>query len=306
MYGMTGTSLPQSVLAWREHGRHLDIGGNAIFVVDTGAAGAADSGAAGAAGGDAVVILHGFPGSSHDWARVVPLIARRRRVVVFDLLGYGLSDKPPDASYSLFGFADLAEAVLAETGVRRCALVAHDLGDTVAAELLHRHNAGQLGLSVERAILTNGSIFIDMARLTRGQRLALALPGRALPFPLPTWLLRRSLRESFTRDAPPPDGAVEELVSLVRHHDGARLIPKQIRYIAERRAHQPRWTAALVDYDGPLTALWGDRDPIAVAAMPRRLAELRPETELVTWPDIGHWPSIEAPERMAEAIIERL
>ena len=290
------TSLPTAVLAWREQGRYLEIGGAAIFVREAGA----DTGE------PAIVILHGFPGSSYDWAGVVPLLARHRRVICFDLLGYGLSAKPPDASYSLFWFADLTEAVLARLGVTRCVLVSHDLGDTVAAELLHRHNAGTLSFGVERAILTNGSIFIDMARLTRGQKLALALPGRALPFPLPRWLLRRSLAESFAPDAPPPEGAVAGLSALVRHHGGARLIPKQIRYLRERRAHQPRWTAALVDFPGPLTAMWGERDPIAVIGMPRRLAELRPGTELVIWPDVGHWPSIEAPERVAEAIIERL
>ncbi|MGH3738355.1 MAG: alpha/beta fold hydrolase [Micromonosporaceae bacterium] len=288
-------TLPDAVAAWRDSGRHLDVDGQRTFTVDTGAR-----------GGVPVVILHGFPGSSYDWARVVPLLAEHRRVVVCDLPGYGLSGKPATASYSLFDQASTVTAVLAALDIRRCVLVAHDMGDTVAAELLHRHHAGTLGVGIERVILTNGSIFIDQARLTRGQRLALALPGRALPFDLPRWLLRRSLRESFTPDAPAPPGAIEEMVSLIRYGGGARLITRQIRYVKERRTHQERWTAALVDYPGPLTAIWGERDPIAVLAMPRRLAELRPDTELLTWPDIGHWPSVEAPDRLAEAITTRL
>ncbi|MGH3647489.1 MAG: alpha/beta fold hydrolase [Micromonosporaceae bacterium] len=289
-------TLPDAVAAWRDAGRHLDVDGWQIFVVDAGDP----------AAGTPVVILHGFPGSSYDWARVVPLLAEHRRVVVCDLLGYGLSAKPPGASYSLFELANIVTATLTAAGAERCVLVAHDIGDTVAAELLHRHHAGTLPIALERVILTNGSIFIDQARLTRGQRLALAMPGRALPFGLPRWLLRRSLRESFAPASPAPSGAIDAMVSLIEYGGGARLLTKQIRYILERRQYQQRWTAALVDYPGPMTALWGALDPIAVLGMPRRLAELRPDTEVVTWPDIGHWPSVEAPERLAAAITARL
>ncbi len=48
--------------------------------------------------------------------------------------------------------------------------------------------------------------------------------------------------------------------------------------------------------------MWGVLDPIAVPAMPQRLAELRPGTEVVLLDGVGHWPSIEAPERVAAEI----
>ena len=289
--------LPDSVLGWRDTGRYLDIGGNSIFVVDVGPSAGTDA--------PPIVILHGFPGSSYDWCRVVPLLAARRRVVAFDLLGYGLSAKPRDALYSLFEFSDLTEAVLSAVGVRRCVLVSHNIGDTVAAELMQLQKEEKLSFRIDRAVLTNGSIFIDLAHLTRGQRLALVLPERPLPFGLPDWLLRRSLAESFAAEAPPPDDAIDAMVALIQREAGSRLIPRQIGYVQERRINQERWTQALVEFAGPMTAIWGERDPIAVLAMVRRLAELRPATEVVTWPDVGHWPSVEAPERLAEAILAR-
>jgi pimeloyl-ACP methyl ester carboxylesterase len=288
-------ALPAAVRAWREGGRFITLAGQQVFVSDTGSG-----------PGRPVVIVHGFPGSSFDWHEVVPRLAAHRRVVIFDLLGYGLSAKPTSARYSLFEQTELAEAVVAGCGVERCVLIGHDMGDTVVAELLHRHNRGKLAFTVEGVILTNGSIFIDMARLSRGQRLALALPGRTLPVSIPTRFLRRSLMESFAPGAPPPPGAVDAMVALLRHGGGARLLPRQIRYLEERRTHQGRWTAALVDYPGLMTAIWGERDPIAVVAMVRRLRELRPQTEVLTWPDVGHWPCIEVPDRLAGAIIDRL
>lgn len=180
------------------------------------------------------------------------------------------------------------------------------MGDTVTAESVARHNRGRSACSIERVVLTNGSIFIDQARLTRGQRLTMRLPGRATPISLPTGVLRRSLRESFAETAPAPAGAIDTLVALIQHDRGDRLLPKLIRYLEERRDHQLHWTAAFVEYDGPLALLWGELDPIAVIDMAHRLVELRPATTLDTFPDVGHWPSIEAPERLGEALLRIL
>ena len=250
-----------------------------------------------------MVIVHGYPGSSYDFAGVVGQLGRP--VLAMDLLGYGFSAKPRAASYSLFEQADLVEGVLAEAGIEECALVGHDMGTTVVAELLARRNAGRLAFAVPAVVLLNGSIFIDMAQLTRGQRLGLLAHGRALPFPMPQAFLRRNLRESVAPGTNLGPAEIDDLVDLIRIDGGDRLLTRQIGYVRERRRHQEAWTAAFVEYDGRLSAVWGVLDPIAVPAMPRHLADLRPGTDIVLLDGVGHWPSIEAPERVAAEISAR-
>jgi pimeloyl-ACP methyl ester carboxylesterase len=281
--------------AWERRGRHLEVDGNRIFVVEVG------DGA-----GPPLVIVHGFPGSSHDFAAVAERLGSGRRVVLLDLLGFGLSDKPASAGYSLFEQADLVEAVLGRLDIGRCVLIAHDMGDTVVAELMYRHNLGVLGFVPEQVILTNGSIFIDLAQLTSGQRGMLRLPARALPFSPPRWLLARAIDRSFSPRAPAPAGAIDALIEAIEHDGGGRLLPRQNRYILERRAHQDRWTAGLVEYREPLALIWGECDPIAIPEMTARLLELRTDTAVTVLPDIGHWPQLEAPDRLAELIGQRL
>jgi pimeloyl-ACP methyl ester carboxylesterase len=287
------SDLPIAVREWRDQGRFVDHLGHKIFVVDTNSH-----------PGPTVFILHGFPSSSYDWRRVVPELAKRVRVVTFDYLGFGLSDKPVEARYSLFEQADLAEAIAAETGFKKCILVSHDLGDTVAAELLKRSTEGKLSFEIDAAVLTNGSIFIDLVELSAGQQLLLSLPDEVLSDPLPLENLGQGLRELFSREHQPPDEEFDAMVALLRNNGQDQLLPRQIRYIEERRANQDRWTAGLVDYTGPLTALWGEQDPIAVPAMMDRLAEVRSHTKIVRWPDVGHWPPIEVPDRVTAAILE--
>jgi pimeloyl-ACP methyl ester carboxylesterase len=280
------------VQRWRDAGAYVDVGGRQIFVVRRDGI------------GTPIVIVHGYPGSSYDFAGVMD--ALERPVLAMDLLGYGFSEKPVDASYSLFEQADLVEGVLRATGIAECALVGHDMGTTVVAELLSRRNAGLLSFAVTGVVVMNGSIFIEMAHLTRGQRMGLLARGRATPIAMPAAFLRRNLRESIAPGTRVDDQAVEDLVDLIRIGGGDRLLTRQINYIRERRAHQETWTAGFVDFPGPLSAVWGALDPIAVPAMPRHLADLRPGTDVVMLDGVGHWPSIEAPGRVAAEISARV
>ncbi|MGH9213971.1 MAG: alpha/beta fold hydrolase [Acidimicrobiales bacterium] len=298
--------MPTAVAAWQAEGETVDVGGQEIFVVDSGSGSGAGSGAT-AMDEPVLVLLHGFPGSSFDWHHIVPALVGEWRVLTFDFLGFGLSAKPRDVRYSLFAQADLAERLLADRGVTKATLVAHDMGDTVAAELLIRGAEGRAGVGWDGCVLTNGSIFIDQAQLTAGQQALLALPDEPLAEPLGAEGLRAGMAASFPPGRP-SSGELDAMVWLNQLAGGDLLLPRLIRYIEERRQHQPRWTAALRDYPGPLVAAWGDLDPIAVPAMADRLGGLRDETgnpvEVIHWPDVGHWPSVETPDLVAGLITD--
>ena len=124
--------------------------------------------------------MHGFPTSSFDFHHVVDALAEHRRVLLFDMIGYGLSAKP-DRAYTVDLQADVAQAFVADAGVSRLALLTHDLGDTVGGELLARQAEGRWPVEITRRVITNGSIYIEMAHLSTGQQLLLSLPDERLP-----------------------------------------------------------------------------------------------------------------------------
>ena len=84
-----------------------------------------------------MIVLHGFPTSSHDFSAAFAATPNRR-FVTLDFLGYGLSDKPASYGYSLFQQADLVLAVAKHFGVTRAHVWAHDMGTSVATELCAR------------------------------------------------------------------------------------------------------------------------------------------------------------------------
>lgn len=255
-----------------------------------------------------MLILHGFPGSTFEWRHVIADLAIDHRVVAHDFLGFGLSDKPVDGDYSLFTQADRTELVAASLDVPNhdVVIVAHDLGTTVAAELLHRHVDGVLSFHVAGCVLTNGSIFIDLVQLSAGQQLLLDLPDRPLDASLGSELLRSGLAATFPPGLPDDDDELDAIVALVERDGGDLLLPRLIRYVEERRRHQPRWTAGLVAAAVPMAAVWGLGDPIAVPAMVDRLEQLRHdnghELDVVRWTDGGHWPCVERPGELAALV----
>lgn len=283
------------VVEWEARGTRVvvegpDLDPTAVFVVDVAPAGA-DL--------EPLVVVHGFPTSSFDWAHVVDRMASRRRVVLLDLPGYGLSDKP-DAPYTIAASADAVVSVLERLGIDRFAILSHDMGDTVVGELLARNLEGSWPVDVTRRVVTNGSIYIAMAHLTDGQLMLLAQPDeRATHGPGPA-LLAASLVATLASDHHDIDMSTH--AELVCRLGGDALLPRTIRYIEERRANESRFTGAIEAHPSALHILWGPHDPIAVSAMAERLhAEVEGST--LRWIDgAGHYPQIEEPERYLDAL----
>jgi pimeloyl-ACP methyl ester carboxylesterase len=289
------SQVDDGVEAWAKHGAHRQALGHRVFVVDRGPAEAERP------AGAPVLVLHGFPTSSHDWHQALDVLARRRRVVLLDMLGYGLSDKP-DQRYSLFEQADLVEAIARELKLDEVALVTHDMGDSVGGELLARDLDGSLSFGVTRRVLSNGSIYIEMAHLSDGQQLLLSLPDERLADGLGREALAAALRGTLAPASTVPDEVLEAAAELVVRDGGDRLMPRTIRYVEERREHEGRWTGAIERHSAPLTVVWGDADPIAVWPMAERLHEARPDATLVRLRDVGHYPMLEAPDEFTAAV----
>lgn len=288
-----------AVAAWERLGARERVLGREIFVVDLPAERETL---------EPVLVLHGFPSSSFDWRRVLEPLSRDRRVLLFDMLGYGLSEKPLNHAFTLGEQADIATEVVRARGIDACALVTHDVGDSVGGELCARALDGAPPFEIVARVVTNGSIYMDLVQLSAGQQLMLALPDEALPeehAPGPD-LVKPSLAATFAAATQPDDEELDAQWRLVARSGGNRILPRLIRYVEERRVHELRWTGAIERHPAPLTIVWGDADPIAVFAMAERLASRRPDATLHRLEGIGHYPMIEAPERFGAIVGEGL
>lgn len=286
---------------WAARGRTItwvDSDGNTndIFVVDVPATNES--------GNDPLLVLHGFPSSSYDWAHVLPALCAERRVILFDFLGFGLSSKP-DRRYSMRMQADVAEAVAADLGLTSVAMITHDMGNTVGGELLRRSLESTLAFDISRRVLTNGSIYIDMAQLTAGQQLLLSLPDE------PTELVaaegyQAGLAGTFSEHSDVSTDELETHWLFAAHNGGNSMLPRTIRYIEDRRKEERRYTGAIEEHPSPVGVVWGEDDPVAVVAMTKSFHDARLDAPITILDRVGHYPMVENPKRFADAVLEYL
>ncbi|MBI5928702.1 MAG: alpha/beta hydrolase [Chloroflexi bacterium] len=275
------------ILTWQQTGDYLSFKGHRIFVRTQGNANA-----------EPILFLHGFPTSSYDYARVAPLLDRQFRLIFFDYLGYGFSDKPHQHPYSLFEQAEMTQVVAQHFGLTKTRLVAHDVGNSVTLEVMRRGEP-----EISQLVMLNGSVLLDDYRPLITQKLLL----HPIIGPIVT-KLRLIRKPAFARQfgklfaTPLTTSEIDEFWSLIQYNDGMGIYHLLIQYLRERKIHEHTWLDALKVHAAPLTVVWGQRDPVAVPSIAKAILGRRPDTAYFPLDDIGHFPQWEAPERVAEII----
>jgi pimeloyl-ACP methyl ester carboxylesterase len=250
-----------------------------------------------------LVCFHGFPTSSWDWHRLLPYLKNHRRVLVFDFPGYGLSGKPPTRDYSLKRQLDAAEALMRFVHIRDFDLLAHDMGSSVACEMLRRREQGDYPFELKSLTLLNGGIYMDLHQPLLTQRLLRTPVVGPLTARLSSWrVFRMQYPKVYARPEQFDEAHYREQWALMLYNEGRRTLAKVAGYMNERSRMGEQWTGPLHRLELPLRVIWGRQDPIAVYAIAQKLAGQNRGAELITLDDIGHYPQLEAPGVVAEIL----
>jgi pimeloyl-ACP methyl ester carboxylesterase len=291
--------LPARVAAWRARGTDEEFRGRRIHVFDR------------EGDGPLLLFLHGFPSSSYDWRLLLEQEARHAALAP-DFLGFGLSEKPRDHDYTLHWQADMVEELVRRHGrAMPVFIVAHDMGTSVATELMARDLEGSLDMKLAGVLLLNGSMVQDAASPTLGQRLLRSAVGPLFSRLSSERFFRQQFGSIFSPEHPLIDEEAEDQWALVCAGGGRTLAHKTIRYMEERFRHAERWHGALTNWPpveggssgsaprAPAFSLaWGMLDPVATENVLDAVVRLRPEAEVTRFDDLGHYPQIEDPGRV--------
>ena len=244
--------------------------------------------------GDPLILLHGFPASSHLWRDVVPHLPRGHRMVIADLLGYGRSDRPGEHGVSIAAHAERVLALADTLRIEKFAIAGHDLGGGIA-----QHIAVHAPERVSRLALIS-SVAFD-AWPPRELRMARsALPfTRKLPSKPLLNALRRALKDGYEdlergvhsadmylRPFETPGGreAMVEHIAALDHEETEALAPK------------------LKEIAVPTAIIWGEDDPFIAPEAGVRLKRAIKGSGLFMLPGVRHYPPETVPESVAEIL----
>jgi pimeloyl-ACP methyl ester carboxylesterase len=273
--------LPAGVRSGR-----VDVGGVTTRYVEAGPPAARD----------AVVFVHGHPGTARDFDALVAAIGRYARVVAFDVSGYGASEKAARQVQSTAGAAGYLQGVLDGLGIRRAVLAPHDFGG-----LWGLHWAAEHPDALSGVVLIGTGVLIDY--VPHPYAVTWATPGAGEA------QMASTTRENFraTIQATGPRPLPEEFVE--RMYDGYDRATRcaALRYYrsASENLNAGREQAAILRRRSrPALVIWGERDPF-IPANPHaeRQREAFPDARVEVFPDSGHWPFIDNAERTHDLVV---
>jgi pimeloyl-ACP methyl ester carboxylesterase len=243
--------------------------------------------------GPPVVLVHGTPWSSWVWRRVAVRLAERFAVYVFDLLGFGASEKRPGQDVSLAGHGVRLAALLEFWGLDRPAVIAHDIGGAAVlrAHLLHHRQLAALALVDVVALAPWGSPFYRLVR----EHVAVF---EQLPAAIHQGVLRAYVATAQPR---PLDRELEDaLIAPWSGPAGQSAFYRQIAQGDER--HTDEIEPLLDRITAPTLIVWGEADPWIPAAQGAELARRIPGARLELLPTAGHLVQEDQPGELADLV----
>ena len=232
-------------LDWKQQGELISVFDRNLFLIDHGNA------------QETLVVLHGYPTSTYDYYKVLPELTQKYRVIMHDHLGFGFSDKPLDYSYSLIEQADIALQLWRQLGLKKVTLLAHDYGTSIATEILARDNREQLDIKIERLILCNGSMHIELSQLRTIQKLLKnRWTGKWVAKLTNYPIFRKNLRNVFFDKTKVSDQELQNMWFQLEYNNGRKVIHLLSNYINERYYYWHRWIGALKETQIPTKIIW--------------------------------------------------
>ncbi len=282
--------MTERVRAWQARGSSEEFGGYSIHTFRL------------PGEGPLLLLLHGFPSSSYDWRALLERLPGAD-VLAFDFLGFGLSAKPRDHDYSLFWQADLSEELVRRHGEGRPVFIlAHDMGTSVANELMARDIEGRLEMELAGILLFNGSMVLEASSPTPAQRALRSRFGPLVARLSSERFFRQQFGSVFSATHPLSEEEAADQWSLVCRGGGRTLGHRLVSYMDQRETYAERWHGAIRDWPGALSLAWGMLDPVATTAVLAALRTLRPGVTVSELPELAHYPQIEDPGALAQAL----
>ena len=246
-----------------------------------------------------IVLLHGTSASLHTWDGWVAALAAERRVIRFDLPGFGLTGSTPDGDYRIERYVEFVAAMLDVLGIERCVLAGNSFGGNVAWQATLALPPGR----VQQLVLVDAAGY---PLVSESVPIAFRIARVPVLSSLMAMTLPRRLVESSVRNVyGDPDRITPELVDRyyeISLREGNRAA------LVERFAQAPHGQHAdrIGEIRVPTLIIWGGRDRL----IPPQHAELFHRdiagSRLVVFPELGHVPHEEDPAATVAVVQEFL
>jgi pimeloyl-ACP methyl ester carboxylesterase len=244
---------------------------------------------------EAVVFVHGNPGSSTDWTALVDATGELGRAVAFDMPGFGRADKPSSFDYQVSAYGEFLQGAITELGIERVHLVLHDFGGPFGMYWGLGHADAWASV-----VLINIGVMPGYRWHTMARRWRTPVLGELVQAWVPRAGWRRVMQKSSPRGLPP-----EFVDKMYDDYDHAtrRAVLKLYRATPDPGAIATEMGPQMAALHKPALVVWGAKDPYIGVEYAERQREFFDVRDVVILPDSGHWPFQDDPQTVARAVL---
>jgi pimeloyl-ACP methyl ester carboxylesterase len=251
--------------------------------------------------GSNVILLHGGNGSIEFWLYNISVLAKHHRVYAFDMVGSGKSDYP-DADYSLTYQAEFLHGFMAALSIDSATLIGNSMGGAVALQFTKLYPD-----RVDRLVLVDTmglgrEISLGIRLITLPAIINLLRPGR--------WMIPEMLKSNFYNGRSLPPEWIELRYAIFAIPGRNQVILKLGQSNFNLRGVRPEVYQPIVDSLDKITQqtliIWGDCDRIIPVKHADIAAARLPNHQLQIFPNCGHHPYLEYPDRFNRSVLEFL
>lgn len=240
--------------------------------------------------GEPLILLHGIPTWGFLWSGLLPTLARTRRVLAPDLLGFGYSDKSDRFDRSIARQAELVDAWMQRIGIDRADIVGHDIGGGVALRLVTLFPERVARLCVMNTVCYDSWPIEPMLKFGHPEA------HRKLSASAATRRLRHLLKRGFASS--PPDELIDGLLAPYTTEVGKLSLIRNASALDTNLTVEI--TPLLSQITAPTLILWGEKDRFQPVKYGERLAWDIPGAWLVRIKMARHFVMIDQPDQVAE------
>lgn len=245
--------------------------------------------------GEAVVFVHGNPGSSSDWTALVAATGQFARAVALDMPGFGKAAVPGGFDYHVRSYAAFLQDALRGLGIERVHLVLHDFGGPFGLFWGVEHPREWRSVALLNIGVLPGYEWHSLARRWRTPLL-----GELIQAWIPRWAWRRMMAASNPKGLPPQfvDKMYDDYDRTTR-----RTVLELYRATPDPGQTAAELGAAIAAQRKPALVIWGAKDPYIGAEYAERQREFFDVRDVVTLPGSGHWAFQDDPDAVAAALL---
>jgi pimeloyl-ACP methyl ester carboxylesterase len=247
---------------------------------------------------EAVVFVHGNPGSADDWEPLVAAAGELLRAISFDLPDFGDTPAPAGFRHTVEGYAAFLGELIQALGIERVHLVLHDFGGPIGLAWMAANLDRVASITLIDIGLMPGYRWHRLARLWRTPVLGELFQATAT---------RRAFRWLVARGE--PQGLPSDFTNrMYDHYDRRtrRAVLALYRATDEPGAGATELAALLAPRDIPALVIWGEHDAYVPSSYAVRQRDAFPSAEVHVLPASGHWPFADAPDTVQRLLVDFL